>query len=52
MGINRLYRGFYDLNWQESSRQKDIDIVKEKDVYLSIKGNNLLLPEAVNMVEQ
>lgn len=30
----------------------DIGIVKEKDVYLSIKRNNVLLSEAVNMVDQ
>lgn len=44
------YKGFGDLNWQESN---ETNVVKgKKTINLSIKGQNALLLEGVNMVEQ
>lgn len=44
------YKGFGDLNWQESN---ETNVVKgKKTINLSIKGHNSLLLEGVNMVEQ
>lgn len=42
MEINRLYRGFYDLTDKSLVRRMYICVVKENDIYLSIKGNSIL----------